>query len=146
MSLLLPKWLSSMTPYQRYLSYSIADIIRCPLTIFFWNILQLPDLVTWYGLLQFPVLFIVLSHCMSWDYRSTVQMHEKLFPFSESYNSLSQTSFSQISINSLTILMVSMAPESPWKDLSINTSHVSKQSIMAEILGRSTSNHYGTIY
>jgi len=73
-------------------------------------------------------------------------MHEKLFSFLESYNSLSQTSFSQISINSLTILMVSMAPESPWKDLSINTSHVSKQSIMAKILGRSISNYYSTIY
>jgi len=73
-------------------------------------------------------------------------MHEKLFSFLESYNSLSQTSFSQISINSLTILMVSIAPESPWKDLSINTSHVSKQSIMAKILGRSISNYYSTIY
>jgi len=29
--------------------------------------------------------------------------------------------------------MVLMAPESPEKDLSINTSHVSKQSILAEI-------------
>jgi len=42
--------------------------------------------------------------------------------------------------------MVSMAPESPWKDLSINTSHVSKWSIMAEILGRSIGNYYSTIY
>jgi len=73
-------------------------------------------------------------------------MHEKLFLFSESYNSLLQTSFSQISINSLMILMVSMAPESPWKDLSINTSHVSKQLIMTKILGRSTDNYYSTIY
>ena len=39
-----------------------------------------------------------------------------------------------------------MAPKSPLKDLSIDTSHVSKQSVMAEILGRSTGNHHGTIY
>ena len=59
---------------------------------------------------------------------------------------LSQTSFGHISINSSLILMVSMATESPWKDLSINTSHVSRQSIMAKILDRSTGNHHGTIY
>ena len=59
---------------------------------------------------------------------------------------LSQTSFGHISINSLTILTVSMATESPQKDLSINTSHVSRQSIMAEISGRSTGNHHGTVY
>jgi len=40
--------------------------------------------------------------------------------------------------------IVSMAPKSPWKDFSIDTNHVSKQSIMAKILGRSTSNHHGT--
>jgi len=39
---------------------------------------------------------------------------------------LSQTSFGHISTNSLTILTVSMATESPWKDLSIDTSHASK--------------------
>jgi len=39
-----------------------------------------------------------------------------------------------------------MAMESPWKDLSIDTSHTSKQLVLAEILGRSTGNHYGTIY
>jgi len=44
------------------------------------------------------------------------------------------------------ILTVSMATESPWEDLLIDTSHVSKQSVLAEILGRSTGNHYGTIY
>ena len=59
---------------------------------------------------------------------------------------LSQTSFGHISINSPSILTVSMATESPWKDLSIDTSHVSRRSVMAEILGRSTGNHYGTIY
>jgi len=59
---------------------------------------------------------------------------------------LSQTSFGHISINSPSILTVSMATESPWKDLSIGTSHVSRRSIMTEILGRSTGNHYGTVY
>ena len=59
---------------------------------------------------------------------------------------LSQILFSHISINSLMIYIVSMAPESPWKDLSIDTSHVSKQSIMAKILGRSTDNYHGTVY
>ena len=54
---------------------------------------------------------------------------------------LLQTSFSHISINSLTILTVSMATESPWKDLLIDTSHISKWSVLAEILGRSTSNY-----
>ena len=44
------------------------------------------------------------------------------------------------------ISMVSTAPESPWEDLSIDTSHVLKQSVMAKILGRSTGNHYGTVY
>jgi len=49
---------------------------------------------------------------------------------------MSQTSFGHISINSLTIHTVSMAPESPQKGLSIDTSHVSKKSIIAKILGR----------
>jgi len=59
---------------------------------------------------------------------------------------LSQTSFGYISIKFLTILIVLTAMESPWKDLLINTSHVLRQSILAEILGRSTGNHHGTIY
>ena len=59
---------------------------------------------------------------------------------------VSQTSFSYIFINSLMILTVLKAPESPWKKILINTSHISKQSIIAEILGRSTGNHHGTIY
>ena len=59
---------------------------------------------------------------------------------------MSQTSFDYISINSLTILTFSMAIESPWENLLIDTSHVSKQSIIAEILGRSTGNYHGTIY
>ena len=57
---------------------------------------------------------------------------------------ISQTSFSHISINSPSILTVSMAMESPWKDLSISTSHVSRWSVIAEILGRSTGNCKGT--
>jgi len=59
---------------------------------------------------------------------------------------MSQTSFNYISINSLTILTFSIAIESPWENLLIDTSHVSKQSIIAEILGRSTGNYHGTIY
>ena len=42
--------------------------------------------------------------------------------------------------------MVSTATESPWKNLSIDTNHVLKQAMMAEILGRSTGNYHGTIY
>ena len=59
---------------------------------------------------------------------------------------LSQTSFGHISINSSTILMVSMVLESPYKDLLIDTSHVLRQSILDKILGRLTGNHHGTIY
>jgi len=44
------------------------------------------------------------------------------------------------------ILMVSKATKSPQKDLSIDSSHVSRQSILAEILSRSTGNHYVTVY
>jgi len=58
----------------------------------------------------------------------------------------SQTSFGYISINSSMILTVSMAMESPQKDLSINASYVLRQSILAKILGRSTSNYHGTVY
>ena len=59
---------------------------------------------------------------------------------------VSQTSFGHISISSSMIPMILMVPESPWKYFSIDTSHISKRSVMAEILGRSTSNHHGTIY
>jgi len=59
---------------------------------------------------------------------------------------MSQTSFGHIFINSLTILTVSTATESSQKNSLINASHVSRQSILAEILGRSTSNHHGTVY
>jgi len=38
------------------------------------------------------------------------------------------------------------ALESPRKDLSIDASHVSRQSILAEISGKSVGNHHGTIY
>ena len=59
---------------------------------------------------------------------------------------MSQTSFGHISINSLIILTVLTAMESPQEDLSIDASHVSRRSILAEISGRSTSNHYSTVY
>jgi len=42
--------------------------------------------------------------------------------------------------------MVLMAMESPQKDLFIDASYILGQSILAEILGRSTGNHYGTVY
>ena len=69
-------------------------------------------------------------------------------PWLKSYTqgNLSQTSFKPISTNSSTILIVSTAMESPYKDFSINTSHISRQSILAKISGRSVDNHYGTIY
>ena len=51
-----------------------------------------------------------------------------------------------ISINSSIILTVSIAMESPQKDLLINASHVLRQLILVEILGRSTGNHYSTVY
>ena len=63
-----------------------------------------------------------------------------------SYDKLLQTSFSHISIKSSKFPTVLMAPESPWKNLLINTSHVLKWSIVAKILGRSIGNHYGTVY
>jgi len=44
------------------------------------------------------------------------------------------------------ILIVSMAMESPQKDLSIDTSHVLRQLVLAEISGRSIDNHHGTVY
>jgi len=59
---------------------------------------------------------------------------------------MSQTSFGHISINSLTILMVSRTTESPQKNLSINASYILRQSILAKILSRSTSNYYVTVY
>jgi len=57
-----------------------------------------------------------------------------------------QTSFSHISINSSTIPTVSMAMESPWKDLLIDTSHILRQSVLVEILSRSIGNHHVTVY
>jgi len=42
--------------------------------------------------------------------------------------------------------MVLTATESPQKDLLIDASHVLRQSILAEILSRSTGNHHITIY
>jgi len=69
-----------------------------------------------------------------------------LFSSSTIPGSVSQTSFGHISINSLTIITVSKATESPQEDLSIDASHVLRQSIMAEILSRSTGNHHVTVY
>jgi len=59
---------------------------------------------------------------------------------------LLQTSFGYISINSLMISMVLMVLESPWKDLPLDTSHVSRQSILAKLLSKSIDNYHGTTY
>ena len=64
----------------------------------------------------------------------------------DNYYMVSQTSFGHISINSLVILTVLMATESPQKDLLIDASHILRQSILVKILGRSTSNYHSTIY
>jgi len=42
--------------------------------------------------------------------------------------------------------MVLTTMESPQKDIFLNANHVSKWLILAEISGKSTSNHYGTVY
>jgi len=44
-----------------------------------------------------------------------------------------QTSFRLISTDSSMILTVSMATKSPYKDFLIDTSHISRQSILVEI-------------
>ena len=59
---------------------------------------------------------------------------------------MSQSSFRPIFTNYLMISMVLMAPKSPWKDFSIVTSHIFRQSKLTEILGKSVDNHYGIIY
>jgi len=59
---------------------------------------------------------------------------------------MSQTLFGHISINTSTISTVSMATKIPIKDLSINTSHVLRQSILAKLLSKSVGNYYGTTY
>jgi len=90
---------------------------------------QWPD---WLGMVEFT-------------YNNKIHAVTKILLFKANYGQdLSQTSFSHISINSSLILMVSMATESPWKDLSIDTSYVSRQSIIVEILGRLTGNCKGT--
>jgi len=58
-------------------------------------------------------------------------------------NRVLQTSFGHIFINSLIILMVLIGIESP---LLINTSHISRQLVLAEILSRSIDNYYSTVY
>jgi len=71
------------------------------------------------------------------SYRNIFRVYQKQDNFSTELKSrervMSQTSFGHISINSLTILTVSMTTESPQKDLSINVSHVLRQSILANI-------------
>jgi len=42
--------------------------------------------------------------------------------------------------------MVSKAMKSPQKDLSIDASYISRRSILAEILSRSTGNYHVTVY
>ena len=94
---------------------------------------------------------LIFGTCLK-EHRRLVKEVLKRLQFNDLYAKaekcffVSQTSFGHISIKSLTIPTVSTAPESPWKDLLINTIHVLKQSIVAEILGRLTGNHYNTIY
>ena len=66
--------------------------------------------------------------------------------FQQAFVRLSQTLFRSISTNSLTILMVLTAMESPWKDLLIDASYVLRQSILTKISDRLTGNYYSTIY
>jgi len=84
------------------------------------------------------------------SYRNIFRVYQKQDNFSTELEPrervMSQTSFSHISINSSTIFMVSKAMESPQKNLSTDASHILRQSIMAEILSRSTGNHYVTVY
>jgi len=56
-----------------------------------------------------------------------------------------QTSFGYISINSLAILMVLIAMESPQENLLIDASYVLRQSVLAKILSKLTDNYYVTI-
>ena len=78
------------------------------------------------------------------SYRNIFRVYQKQDNFSMELKLrervMSQTSFDHISINSSTILMVLIAMEGPQKDLSIDASHILRQSIMAEILSRSTGN------
>ena len=113
----------------------------------FWVSLRLWELlkIWWrYGQMKF------VTKMQAKSYRNIFRVYYNQDNFSTELKPrkgvISQTSFSYIFINSSTILIVSRAPKSPWKDLLINTSHVSKQSIVAEILGRSTSNYYSTVY
>jgi len=84
------------------------------------------------------------------SYRNIFRVYQKQDNFSMELKPrervMSQTSFSHISINSSSILTVSMATESPQKDLLINASHILRQSILAKILSRSTGNYYVTVY
>ena len=55
---------------------------------------------------------------------------------------VSQTSFSHISNNSHSL----NSYKKPSENLSIDTSHVLRQSVLAKILSRSTGNYYVTVY
>jgi len=83
---------------------------------------------------------------LSWTKLKPCAISPVLLIYGGNTQLLSQISFSHISINSSTILTVLMATKSPWIDFLINTSHISKWSILAKILGRSTGNYYSTIY
>jgi len=62
------------------------------------------------------------------------------------WSKVSQTSFGHISINSSTISTVLMVLESPQEDLSINTSHISRRSILAKILSKLVDKYHSTTY
>jgi len=53
---------------------------------------------------------------------------------------MSQTSFSHILINSSMFFTILTTPKSSYKDLLINTSHVSRRSILAKLLRKSVDN------
>jgi len=86
----------------------------------------------------YQVKGIVLTNAIELDLPSII----KIYPVVN----MSQTSFGHISINSLTIIMVLMATESPQRDLLINASHISRQSVLVKILSRSTGNYHVTVY
>ena len=113
----------------------------CPLTQIMYCILTVPNLFCLCHAVR-CLLLVILGHSV--DYRSVAMV--LCAWLSSVVYILSQTSFGHISINSSFILTVSMATGSPWKDLLIDTSHILRQSIMVEILGKSTSNHHSTVY
>jgi len=83
---------------------------------------------------------------MSFKLNGLLQNKVLTYNWSMREQNMSQTSFGHISINSLTILTVLIAPESPWEDLLIDINHVLRQLILAELLRKSVGNHHGTTY